>query len=106
MAGQVRAREIDDDEADGCCRSSAGASGRCDLAAGPDDPLSAQGMPVAKIAGVSFISVDRVRDVIHNFTIDGFDHADRAGDRGGDGRLPARVRAGDEAGQLARRGRR
>jgi transposase len=31
--------------------------------------LSAQGMPVAKIAEVSFTSADRVRDVIHN----GFD---------------------------------
>lgn len=35
--------------------------------------LSAQGMPVAKIAGVSFTSDDRVRDVIHNFNADGFD---------------------------------
>ncbi|WTP28497.1 helix-turn-helix domain-containing protein [Streptomyces sp. NBC_00203] len=29
--------------------------------------LSAQGMPVAKIAEVTFTSADRVRDVIHNF---------------------------------------
>jgi transposase len=35
--------------------------------------LSAQGMPVAKIAEVSFTSADRVRDVIHNFDTDGFD---------------------------------
>src|SRR3954465_9850122 len=35
--------------------------------------LSAQGMPVAKIAEVSFTSADRVRDVIHNFNADGFD---------------------------------
>lgn len=35
--------------------------------------LSAQGMPVAKIAEVSFTSDDRVRDVIHNFNIDGFE---------------------------------
>ncbi|XNR94432.1 IS630 family transposase [Streptomyces sp. R-74717] len=35
--------------------------------------LSAQGMPVAKIAEVSFTSDDRVRDVIHNFNADGFD---------------------------------
>lgn len=34
--------------------------------------LSAQGMPVAKIAEVTFTSVDRVRDVIHNFNADGF----------------------------------
>ncbi|GAA2455589.1 hypothetical protein GCM10010421_55990 [Streptomyces glaucus] len=36
-------------------------------------PLSAQGMPVAKIAEVSFTSADRVRDVIHDFEVDGFD---------------------------------
>src|SRR3954467_10257879 len=35
--------------------------------------LSAQGMPVAKIAEVSFTSADRVRDVLHNFSADGFD---------------------------------
>jgi transposase len=34
--------------------------------------LSAQRMPVAKIAEVTFTSPDRVRDVIHNFTTDGF----------------------------------
>lgn len=35
--------------------------------------LSAQGMPVPKIAEVTFTSADRVRDVIHNFNADGFD---------------------------------
>ena len=35
--------------------------------------LSAQRMPVAKIAEVTFTSADRVRDVLHNFNIDGFD---------------------------------
>src|SRR5437763_15909620 len=35
--------------------------------------LSAQGMPVARIAEVSFTSPDRVRDVLHNFTADGLD---------------------------------
>ncbi len=34
--------------------------------------LSAQRMPVAKIADVTFTSADRVRDVIHNFNRDGF----------------------------------
>jgi len=34
--------------------------------------LSAQRMPVAKIAEVTFTSADRVRDVIHNFNRDGF----------------------------------
>jgi transposase len=35
--------------------------------------LSAQKMPVAKIAAVTFTSEDRVRDVVHNFNTDGFD---------------------------------
>src|SRR5215212_1187233 len=35
--------------------------------------LSAQHMPVAKIAEVTFTSTDRVRDVLHNFDADGFD---------------------------------
>src|SRR5215211_5049457 len=35
--------------------------------------LSAQQMPVAKIAEVTFTSPDRVRDVLHNFNTDGFD---------------------------------
>jgi transposase len=35
--------------------------------------LSAQHMPVAKIAEVTFTSADRVRDVLHNFNADGFD---------------------------------
>lgn len=35
--------------------------------------LSVQSMPVAKIAGVTFTSADRVRDVIHNFNAAGFD---------------------------------
>src|SRR3954453_2264358 len=35
--------------------------------------LSAQHMPVAKIAEVTFPSPDRVRDVLHNFNTDGFD---------------------------------
>jgi transposase len=35
--------------------------------------LSAQQMPVVKIAEVTFTSPDRVRDVLHNFTADGVD---------------------------------
>ena len=35
--------------------------------------LSAQHMPVAKIAEVTFTSRDRVRDVLHNFNAAGFD---------------------------------
>ena len=34
--------------------------------------LSAQGMDVAAIAKVAFTSEDRVRDVIRNFSADGF----------------------------------
>ena len=35
--------------------------------------LSAQGMDVPAIAKVTFTSQDRVRDVLHNFNLDGFD---------------------------------
>jgi transposase len=35
--------------------------------------LSAQGMDVGQIAQVTFASRDRVRDVVHNFNLDGFD---------------------------------
>jgi hypothetical protein len=45
--------------------------------------LSAQGMPVAKIAEVTFTSADRVRDVIHNFNADGFEALGSTGGRAG-----------------------
>jgi transposase len=35
--------------------------------------LSAQAMDVSQVARVTFTSEDRVRDVIHNFNVDGFD---------------------------------
>ena len=35
--------------------------------------LSGQGMDIAQIAQVTFTSPDRVRDVLHNFNLDGFD---------------------------------
>jgi transposase len=35
--------------------------------------LSAQGMDIAQIARVTFASPDRVRDLLHNFNLDGFD---------------------------------
>ncbi len=38
--------------------------------------LPAQGLPVAKIAEVTFTSADRVREVIHNFNADGLDSLD------------------------------
>src|SRR5664280_281428 len=49
--------------------------------------LSAQGMPVPRIAEVAFTSPDRVRDVIHNFDTDGSTRSTRA--TGAAGRRPS-----------------
>ena len=74
MAERVRVREIDDDEGRrllGIIRRGTGSVvtwRRAQMVL-----LSAQGMPVGKIAKVSFTSDDRVRDLIHNFNADGFD---------------------------------
>ncbi|MDX3588896.1 helix-turn-helix domain-containing protein [Streptomyces europaeiscabiei] len=74
MAERVRVREIDDDEGRRLLRIIRRGTGsvvtwrRAQMVL-----LSAQGMPVARIAEVSFTSDDRVRDVIHNFNTDGFD---------------------------------
>ncbi|MFF4138857.1 IS630 family transposase [Streptomyces mirabilis] len=74
MGERVRVREIDDDEGQRLLRIIRRGTGsvvtwrRAQMVL-----LSAQGMPVAKIAEVSFTSDDRVRDVIHNFNADGFD---------------------------------
>lgn len=74
MAERVRVREIDDDEGRRLLRIIRRGTGsvvtwrRAQMVL-----LSAQGMPVAKIAEVTFTSADRVRDVIHNFNADGFD---------------------------------
>src|SRR6516225_10394187 len=74
MAEQVQVREIDDDEGRRLLRIIRRGTGsvvtwrRAQMVL-----LSAQGMPVAKIAEVTFTSADRVRDVIHNFNADGFD---------------------------------
>ncbi|WP_219417560.1 helix-turn-helix domain-containing protein [Pseudonocardia nigra] len=74
MAERVRVRELDDDEGRRLLRIIRRGTGcvvtwrRAQMVL-----LSAQGMPVAKIAEVSFTSEDRVRDVIHNFNADGFD---------------------------------
>ncbi|QIY99258.2 IS630 family transposase [Streptomyces sp. S1D4-11] len=74
MAERVRVREIGDDEGRRLLRIIRRGTGsvvtwrRAQMVL-----LSAQGMPVAKIAEVSFTSDDRVRDVIHNFNTDGFD---------------------------------
>ncbi|MEV1039932.1 IS630 family transposase [Streptomyces sp. NPDC050204] len=74
MAERVRAREIDDDEGQRLLRIVRRGTGsvvtwrRAQMLL-----LSAQGMPVDKIATVTFTSPDRVRDVIHNFNADGFE---------------------------------
>ena len=74
LAERVRVREIDDDEGQRLLRIIRRGTGsvvtwrRAQMVL-----LSAQGMPVAKIAEVTFTSADRVRDVIHNFNADGFD---------------------------------
>nr|WP_240167894.1 helix-turn-helix domain-containing protein [Streptomyces noursei] len=74
MAERVCVREIDDDEGRRLLRIIRRGTGsvvtwrRAQMVL-----LSAQGMPVAKIAEVTFTSADRVRDVLHNFNADGFD---------------------------------
>src|SRR5581483_8727499 len=74
MAERVQVREIDDDEGRRLLRIVRRGTGsvvtwrRAQMVL-----LSAQKMPVAKIAEVTFTSADRVRDVIHNFNTDGFD---------------------------------
>ncbi|MGX1564669.1 helix-turn-helix domain-containing protein [Streptomyces sp. NPDC055506] len=74
MAERVQVRGIDDDEGRRLLRIIRRGTGsvvtwrRAQMVL-----LSAQGMPVAKIAEVTFTSADRVRDVIHNFNADGFE---------------------------------
>ncbi|MFF2331834.1 MULTISPECIES: IS630 family transposase [unclassified Streptomyces] len=74
MAERVRVREIDDDEGRRLLRIIRRGTGsvvtwrRAQMVL-----LSVQGIPVAKIAEVTFTSADRVRDMIHNFNADGFD---------------------------------
>jgi transposase len=73
MAGRVRVRAISNDEGNRLLQIVRRSSGsvvtwrRAQMVL-----LSAQGMDVARIAGVTFTSVDRVREVIHNFNADGF----------------------------------
>ena len=74
MAERVRVREISNDEGQRLLRIVRRSSGsvvtwrRAQMVL-----LSAQGMDLAGIAKVTFTSVDRVRDVIHNFNAEGFD---------------------------------
>jgi hypothetical protein len=73
VAERLRVREIDDDEGRRLVRIVRRGSGsvvtwrRAQMVS-----LSAQGMDVVAIAKVAFISEDRVRDVIRNFSADGF----------------------------------
>nr|WP_253208517.1 helix-turn-helix domain-containing protein [Streptomyces sp. YPW6] len=74
MAERVQVREIDDDEGRRLLRIVRRGTGsvvtwrRAQMVL-----LSAQRMPAAKIAEVTFTSADRVRDVIHTFNADGFE---------------------------------
>ena len=74
MAHRVQARDLTVEEGNRLLRILARGSGnvvtwrRAQMVL-----LSAQGMPVARIAEVTFTSPDRVRDVIQNFDADGFD---------------------------------
>ena len=74
MAERVRVREITSEEGQRLLRILRRSTGsvvtwrRAQMVL-----LSAQGMPVPKIAEVTFTSHDRVREVIHNFNADGFD---------------------------------
>jgi transposase len=73
VSERLRVREIDDDEGRRLVRIIRRGSGsvvtwrRAQMVL-----LSAQGMDVAAIAKVAFTSEDRVRDVIRNFSADGF----------------------------------
>jgi Homeodomain-like domain len=86
MAKRVQVRELDQAEGQRLLRSLRRGTGsvvtwrRAQVLL-----LSAQRMPVPKIAEVTFTSPDRVRDVIHNFNTDGFE-------RGGGGAAPRRRR--------------
>ena len=74
MAERVRVREISNEEGNRLLRIVRRSSGsvvtwrRAQMVL-----LSAQGMDVPQIAKVAFTSMDRVREVIHNFNEDGFD---------------------------------
>jgi hypothetical protein len=74
VAERVRVREIEDDEGRRLLRIiRRGTRSVVTWRRAQMVLLSAQGMPVAKIAEVTFASDDRVRDVIHNFNADGFE---------------------------------
>jgi hypothetical protein len=74
VAERVRVREISDHEGNRLLRIVRRSTGsvvtwrRAQMVL-----LSAQAMDVPAIAQVTFTSPDRVRDVLHNFNLDGFD---------------------------------
>ena len=74
MAERVRVREISNQEGNRLLRIVRRSTGsvvtwrRAQMVL-----LSAQAMDVAQIAQVTFTSPDRVREVLHNFNLDGFD---------------------------------
>ncbi len=74
MAQPVQVRPISDDEGNRLLRIVRRGTGSVVTWRRAQMVLrSAQHMPVAKIAEVTVTSTDRVRDVIHNFTADGFE---------------------------------
>ena len=85
MAGPVRVREISDDEGNRLKRIVRRGSGSVVTWRRAQMVLSqAQGMSVPQIARLGFTSKeDRVRDVLHNFSADGFDSLYPRGCTGG-----------------------
>ncbi len=73
MAERVRVREIDDEGRRLLRTVRRGTGSVVTWRRAQMVLLSAQGMPVPKIAEVTFTSPDRVREVIHNVNTDGFD---------------------------------
>jgi hypothetical protein len=72
VAGRVRVREISNDEGNRLLRIVRRSSGSVVTWRRAQMVLSAQAMEVSEIARVTFTSEDRVRDVLHNFNLDGF----------------------------------
>lgn len=72
MVGRVQVREIDDDDGRLLLIIRRGTGSMVTWRLAKMVPLSAQGMPVARIAEISFTGAERVRDVIRNFNTDGF----------------------------------
>ena len=101
MAERVRVREISNQEGNRLLRIVRRSTGsvvtwrRAQMVL-----LSAQGMDVAQIAQVSLASPDRVRDVLHNFNLDGVRRAVPALSRWPSTDLHPGPAAPDQAGRL------